>query len=65
MARYKLNTNTYVTSGKKKTRLLKTLLMQILKSFTEINYIFLTTYVYCQNKNYELIQKTLFMDLEK
>ena len=39
--------------------------MQILKYFTEINNIFLTKSVYCLNKNLELIQNKLFMDVEK
>ena len=44
---------------------MKLLLMQILKYFTDINYVFLTTSVYCQIKNLELIENTLFMDVEE
>ena len=51
--------------GEKKRGRMKLLLMQILIYFTEINNIFLTKSVYFRNKNLELIQNTLFMDVEK
>ena len=44
---------------------MKLLLMQFCKYFTEINNICLTTSVFFLNKNLELIQNILFMDVGK
>ena len=51
-----------IKNGLKKWGCMKLLLMQNLKYLLSI---FLTTSVYCQSKNIELIQNTLLMDVKK
>ena len=60
--KYIIFSNYHSSNGGKKTRPHETLTNANFEVFAKY---FLTKSVYCQNKNLELVQNLLFMDLEK